>query len=288
VKRVETSQGEITGEFSLDNETSALARLKRELVEVLEQHKKAADKFRTDVSEKLAAMKARREESLMSTRHGEDFEEGVRRFVAEECQKVGDIHGDVSNMVGLIKNCKVGDVVIVLGPDSSASGVKIVVEAKESGGYTLAKALEELETARKNRGADVGLFVFSRRTAPADQDPMARYGKSIVAVWDSEDPQTDVFLTAGLSVARAICTQEAAARRGAEIDFEPIEKAIRAIEKLSDGLAEIKRAGETIQSGSRTILKRVEIMERELGRQVSALDTSVGDLKSAIPSSKTE
>jgi len=288
VKRVETSQDEITSEFSLDDEKSALARLKRELLEVLGQHKSAADEFRTDVLKKLAAMTARREEALRSTRHGEDFEEEVRRFVAAECQKVGDIPEDTSNTVGLIKNCKVGDVVIELGPESSASGVRIVVEAKESGGYTLAKALEELETARKNRRADVGLFVFSRRTAPADQNPMVRYGKSIVAVWDSEDPQTDVFLTAGLSVARAICTQEAAARRGAEIDFEPVEKAIRAIEKLSGGLAEIKTAGETIQSGSQKILDRVQIMKTELDRQVSALDIAVGDLKSAFPSSKTE
>ncbi|HUS45354.1 MAG TPA: hypothetical protein VM219_04895 [Phycisphaerae bacterium] len=288
VKRVETSQGKITSEFSLDDENSALARLKRELLEVLGQHKRAADEFHTDVSEKLAAMTARREEALRSTRHGEDFEEEVRRFVAAECQKVGDIPKDTSNTVGLIKNCKVGDVVIELGPESSAPGVKIAVEAKESGGYTLAKALEELETARKNRGADVGLFVFSRRTAPAEQNPMARYGKSIVAVWDFEDPRTDVCLTAGLSVARAICTQEDAARRGAEIDFEPAEKAIRAIEKLSGGLEEIKAAGTTIQSGSQKILIRVGIMERELHRQVSALDATVGDLKSALPSSETE
>ena len=288
VKRVETSQGEITGQFSLDDEKSALARLKRELLKVLEEHKTAADKFHTDVSAKLAAMTARREEALRSTRHGEDFETEVRCFVAAECQKMGDIPEDTSNTIGLIKNCKVGDVVIQIGPDSSASGAKIAVEAKESGGYTLAKALEELETAKKNRGADVGLFVFSRRTAPAGQNLMARYGKNIVAVWDAEDPQTDVFLTASLSVARAICTQEAVSRRGAKIDFEPIEKAIRAIEKLLNGLAEIKTAGDTIQSGSLKILLRVEIMERELNRQVSALDTAVGDLKSALPPSEKE
>jgi len=45
----------------------------------------------------------------------------------------------------------VGDIVVQLGPDQKASGARIVVEAKESGSYTLSKALEELETARKNR-----------------------------------------------------------------------------------------------------------------------------------------
>lgn len=288
VKRVETSQREITGEFSLDDEDSALARLRRELLDVLEKHKKAADEFHTDVSEKLAAMTARREEASRSTRHGEIFEEAVRHFVAVECKKVGDIPEDISNTVGLIKNCKVGDVVIALGPESLASGARIVVEAKESGGYTLAKALGEIETARKNRAADVGLFVFSKQTAPPNLAPMARYGTDIVAVWDSEDPQVDVFLTAALSVARAICTQEAAARRGAEIDFEPAERAIRAIEKLLGGLEEIKAAGETIQSGSQKILHRVGIMKSELERQVSALDIAMGDLKAALPPSKTE
>lgn len=279
VKRVETSQGEITDEFSLDKEDSALARLKRELTEVLSKHKEAADEFREVVTKKLTAMTTRREESLRSTRHGEDFQNAVKFFVSEECNKTGDIPDDCSRTTGIIKNSKVGDLVIELGPDCSASGTRVVIESKESSGYSLSKALGELEIARKNRSAQTGVFVFSKMIAPPELEPMRRYGNDIVAVWDADDISTDAYLSAALSVARAICTQEVAARSSVVIDFEPAEKAIRAVEKLSEGLNAIQKAGETIQSGSERILERVKIMEKELKRQVEILDGTIADLK---------
>lgn len=284
VKRVEAAQGDVAKEFSLDNEQSALARMRRELLDILKQHKREADEFRAAVSERLATIAARREEAMRSTRHGEDYEEQVKHFVASECQKAGDICEDTSNATGMIKNSKVGDLVVELGPECLASGARIVVEAKESASYTLSKALDELEVARKNRAASVGLFVFSSLSAPPELEPMKRYGADIVVVWDPEDPQTDVFLRAGLSVARAICVQEAVSRRQEEIDLEPTERAIRAIEKLSNGLAEINTWSETIRSNSNKIIDRVRVMSDELSRQVSVLDEQVQGLKSELAS----
>ncbi|MHC4598730.1 MAG: hypothetical protein ACYS47_06975 [Planctomycetota bacterium] len=283
VKRVESSQGEVAGEFSLDNEKSALARMKRELVEVLAEHKKAADDFRAEVSSKLADMTARREEARSSPRHGAIFENALRDVLTDESQKVGDVAQDTSNTTGLIKNCKVGDVVIRLGPDSAAPGACIVVEAKEKERYALQKALEEIERGRKNRGASVGLFVFSKTTAPEGLDPMKRYGSDIVVVWDPEKPETDVYLAAALTVARAICTQEATAGRGTSVDFEPAEKAILAVEKLSKGLDQIRTNSETIQSGVGKILDRVRIMDAELHRQVGVLKDALDRIRAALP-----
>jgi len=45
----------------------------------------------------------------------------------------------------------------------------------ESDSYDLADAREEIEQARKNRGATAGLFVFSATTAPEGIQPFARY-----------------------------------------------------------------------------------------------------------------
>ena len=36
-----------------------------------------------------------------------------------------------------------------------------------------------METARKNRQAEIGLFVFSSRLAPEGIDPLTRYGDDI-------------------------------------------------------------------------------------------------------------
>jgi hypothetical protein len=69
----------------------------------------------------------------------------------------------------------VGDVVVHFTEESAFSGCKLVIEAKHDRSYTVAKSLEELETARKNRGASVGLFVMSSSHAPMGYPSFARY-----------------------------------------------------------------------------------------------------------------
>lgn len=285
VRRVEQTQSQISSEFSLDEESSALARMRRELLEVLNSHKEASAKFREEVMSALKVMSARREEAKRSTTHGDVFEAEVFRFVQAECQKAGEIATHVGNTTGLIRNCKVGDCLIEMGPESAAAGARIVVEAKESSGYSLAQALEELETARKNRGASVGLFAFSKSSAPDGLEPLARYGNDVVAIWDAEDPRSDVFLAAGLSVARALSTRAVLQRETQQADFGAIDRAVRAIEKQTGALGEITRLTGTIKSNSEKILERARIMQDGLTQQIRTLDEKIEDLKSAFESS---
>ncbi len=282
VRRVEQTQRQISSEFSLDAESSALARMKRELLEVLAEHQKASTRFQQEVMAALSAMQARKDEARRSTAHGDEFEAAVYRFLQSECQRAGDIAAATGQTTGLIKNCKVGDAVIELGPESAARGARIVVEAKESAAYQLSRARQEMETARKNRGAGVGLFVFSARTAPEGLQPLARYGQDVFAVWDAEQPDSDVFLWAGLSVARALCTRAAAERESLAVDLEPMERAIRDIEKQAQGLEEITRLSGTIRSNSDKILDRARIMQKALGDRLRLLDEGLDDLKTVL------
>src|SRR5262249_26491820 len=149
---------------------------------------------------------------------------------------------------GLIKNCKVGDCVVELGPDSAAPGSKIVIEAKEECGITLAAARQEIEQARKNRGADWGLFVFSKKTAPAGLEPFQRYGNDFVVIWDAEDAASDVFLKAGLIAARALCFRAQRNTAAAVADFDAIERAVLEIEKRAGNLDEVGKSAGTIKS----------------------------------------
>jgi len=272
VGRVETSQNSIVSEFSLDIETSALSRFRRELGQLLKEHQTEAEEFRSEVLEKLASMVSRREEAMRSTRHGGEFEEEVKAFCCNESSARGDIAEDTSKTTGLIKNSKVGDLVIKLGPDNLAAGARITIEAKESQSYSLAKALEELETARKNRSASVGVFVFSATTTARGMERLARYGSDIVVVWDKDDPSTDPYLSAALMIARAISVQRSAARTDQQLDLEPLEKAVRNIEKLSNGLDEIEISAKTIYNSGHKIQNRVRLMRDELVRQVGILD----------------
>jgi hypothetical protein len=172
--------------------------------------------------------------------------------------------------------------VIELGSESAAPGAKVVVEAKEEAGYTLARAREEIETARKNRGAQWGLFVFSKKTAPQGLDSFQRYGNDFIVVWDSEDSTSDVFIKAGILSCRYLCVRGARQSAAQQVDFEAIDRAICEIEKRAGNLDEVRKSAETIQSSSTKILDRVRIDRDALEKQVEVLRQRVTDLKNTV------
>jgi len=272
---VENAQRTISNEFSLDNSESALARLRHDLVYVLSEQDKRNAEFQRDVTAALESIKAKREEAQRSTSHGIDFETRVTDFVLLDAERRGDIAELTGSKVGAIKNSKVGDAVVELGPDSSAEGVRFVVEAKESASYDLVKARKEIETARQNRMAAVGLFVFSKATAPTTYEPLFRIGQDVFVVWDSEDLGNDVILRSGISLAKALCVRQAKARNAEAAEFGTIDKAILAIEKEAGRLGEMRRWTETIKSNSGKILDEIRKMSDGLEKQVGVLRNAI-------------
>jgi hypothetical protein len=282
VKRVEIAEETITKEFSLDdddsalsrlstvikgakdaidanltldNDGSALSRLKRELVTILNTHEQKVQEFQSNVQAALEAMKAQRKESARSTQHGNDFEAAASEFVEKETQKSGDIASRTGTTTGLIKNCKVGDLVVELGADCIAAGEKIVVEAKEDSSYTLMKACAE------------GI------------DTLIRHGEDVLLVWDAERIESDVILRAGLSLAKALCVRQQKGRDDVEGNWEDIDAAILAVEKEVIRLAKMRTWTETIQSHSGNILEEIRKMTNSLERQIAVLRESVETLR---------
>ena len=279
---LEATQGAIHKNLTLDEDGSPLARLKKELLEL---HKSADEKnaeFREQVRVALAEMAAAKKEAERSTRHGEVFEEAVYEFIAREAQHAGDIAAPTGATTGLIRNCKKGDCVVELGPSCLAAGEKIVVEAKQHGSYTLTKALEELDEARKNRGAGIGLFVFSKRMAPSGLEGFKHYGNDIVCEWDPEDPSTDIWLRAALVTARALSVRQAGSSPSKEVDFEAIDRAVLEIEKRAQNLDTIRTSAKTIVSSGEKIIKRVDTDEKALEKQLVVLRENLDDVRQAL------
>ena len=279
---VEEAQRQISSEFDLNEDGSALARMQKKLLEEIEKQNKANTDFQKEVTTALAEMKARKQESERGTRHGLDFEDAVFDFISERSQEAADIAEHTGKTTGLIKNNKKGDVVIELGPDAASAGARIVVEAKEDASYNLKNALEELEAARKNRGAGIGLFVFSKRTAPDELEVFNRYGNDVVIIWDAEDTGSDVFFDAGLSVARALCARPKSHSEEVGADFEGLERAILEIKKQADGLDEINTSSETIRNSNNKIINRIRIMKDGLTKQISILNEKAYGLKEVM------
>lgn len=269
----------IDSNLTLDGEGSALARLRRELVSILEKNTETNSAFQEEIKVTLGRMIARREESERSTRHGLAFEDAVCQYLEYHAQQTGDVIWRTGQTTGLIKNCKKGDCVIELGPDSAAPCAKVVVEAKEFAEYSLPKARVEIETARKNRDAQIGLFIFSKRTAPTGIDEVIRLGDDVFVIWDPEDGSTNLHLKVGLTLARALCIRAEQIGQAHDQDFEAISKAVLEIEKQSQFLGEVTTSAESIRKGADSVLERVRKTRNSLERQVEILQERIGDLK---------
>ena len=276
---LDSTKETINSNLTLDDDQSSLARLKSEILKVLETHSEANQKFREEVKLTLSEMVTRREEAARSTTHGVEFEDAVFEFVQSEAQKTGDIATHTGNTTGLIKNCKVGDCVIELGPENAAAGAKIVAEAKQKKAYNLAQALEEIETARKNRDAGIGLFIFSHKTAPEGLDPLSRYRNDVIVIWDVENRESDLYLKTGLTLARYLCVRAGGHSEARAADFQALDSAVLEIEKRAENLGKIQTAAETIGKQSEKILSTVETSRKSIRRQVEILREKLGDLK---------
>src|SRR5262249_27335668 len=180
--------------------------------------------------------------------HGLIFEDVVCEFLSHEAQKLGDIAVRTGDTTGLIKGCKIGDCVIELSPESAAPGARIVLEAKEKAQFSLSKAREEIERARDNRGAQIGLFAYSTRTAPSEFQaaPLQRYGSDVFIAWDPEDPATDLVLRTACTLARALCIRAVKHSAEQSADFQAVDAAILEVERQTAFLGEIENSAEDI------------------------------------------
>jgi hypothetical protein len=268
---INEAKGSIDSNLTLDNEASALYRLKRELVDILGIHEQKVQGFQTNVLTALESMTAQRKESARSTQHGNDFEATACEVIEKEVQKAGDVAARTGATTGLIKNCKVGDLVVELGADSVAAGERFVVEAKEDAGYSVVKALAELDTARKNRGASVGLFLFSAQTAPQGMDMLTRNGDDVLVVWDAQGIESDIVLRAGLSLAKALCVRKQRESDRNDSNWEEVDAAVLAVEKEVNRIGQMRTWTETIESNSNKILDELRKMTNSLERQIAVL-----------------
>jgi hypothetical protein len=280
-RMLQDTRQQIDKNLTLDDDTSALSRLKRELMTTIEGLVKSNTEFQTDVRTTLASMQARREEAAKSTQHGHTFEDQLGLVLAAESQRFNDPHEATGTTTGAIKNCKMGDFVTELGPDSAAPGARIVWEAKDDKSYDLKRALAEMDEARKNRQAQVGVFVFARTSAPDGLQPFARYGNDLVITWDPDDVASDLFIKAALSVARALVIRESHESVEAEQAVTAIEFATRAIEKQLDHLEHIKTWAETVRSNGDKIADRAGRMRGDLEKEIESLDQHVQALKTS-------
>jgi hypothetical protein len=279
-KMLSATSDQIGKNLTLDDDASPLSRLKRELLGTIEQLTRSNVEFQAQVREALAKLDTRKREEARTTRHGVEFEERLGALLAEEAQRLGDLYESTGETTGVIKQCKKGDHVIELGADSAASNARIVWEAKEKHAYSLRAALEEIHEARHNRRAQVGVFVFSRKTAPEGLESLQRHGSDVVVVWDAEEAASDMVVRAAYSLARALAVRERRTDRESQAAITEIERAARSIERQIGHLDEVRKWAETVRGHGEKIVDRSSRMAEELRRDVERLDAQLASMKS--------
>ena len=271
VSRVETAQSSLTSELSLDNEDSALYRLQKMLHANHETLLKQQMELAGRLDRAIEGLSARRSEAAKSTRHGLEFESTLGDHLRELVRAGADILEDTGSTPGLKPNCKVGDYVLIIGPEKLAAGARIVIEAKESSSYDLNKTLEEADIARINRRADVCVFVHSTKTAPRSIPNFQRYGRDIVVKWDADDDALDIWLQAALMVATALSVRAKSHNEQDVASFEKIDKAVERIRKHLEGFEEINSSANTTKSAAEKILNRTRLMQEGLSSHLQSI-----------------
>lgn len=264
--------------LSLDDKASPLSLLREELMGAVAAFAESNTRFQGDVRATLDGFRVRREEAARSSAHGHTFEYAAGEVLTREVQRTGDVCERLSGTPGR-EGRKVGDYVITLGPESAAPGVRIVCECKAEKGYTEAQALAELAIARKNRDAQVGVFIVARESAMEGFEGLRRVGMDLLVVWDAEVPSTDLYIKAALSIARALVLQQHGETGRSARDAREIEQSVRGIERLIvavDGIAHdaqlVVKRGTKMGKAAAGIRERLEDELERLKGVVEGMD----------------
>ncbi len=220
----------------------------------------------------MQAITTRKETQRRTTQGGATFEDALGNLLGDIASGAGDMYESTGANAGNISMCKVGDFVITLGKSCSAAAERLVVEAKRNQKYNLEKALEECKTARKNRGAQVALFVWDKEHGEAKhQPPLARYDKDIVVLWTEDDPNTEIYVRAAYWLARNMIMPQPANEQAARVKEKLVADAFEQIEKLINMLEDIKKSGEKVVKEGEKIKYWAYNVQTQLEAQVNTL-----------------
>ncbi len=280
------TQEQIRKDLSMDADGSALSNLHGKLKKQIEEMVERQAKFQTEVGNVLSELRGAKKERAVSPSGGFDFESMVGDALRERVHS-DEVFESVGETTGLVPRSKVGDHVQTLGAESAAPGAKIVYECKRADNYTRAKALAELDEARKNRGAEVGVFVLAAsslhdnaRMQAEFPRSLTRQGNDIIVVWDPESDSSDVSLDAAVTLARALVVRERGeSGPAAEVDWDAVDRAVHGVQRQIEYIDDMAGWCGNIKRDSEKVADRLEKMKKDLSRELERLTEQIAGLR---------
>lgn len=292
VRETQSAREEVTHAVNPDAPGSPMAILKASLTKLLQDqamaqgeqakanHARQAE-FEKEVREALARIETKRTLELKTPRGGFDFEDAVISFVRAATKGAPCIFEATATTSG-VGRCKKGDAVLRFTAESQFAGAGVVFEAKRDASYTVQKALDELDGARKNRNAVAGVFVMAKSHANAMFPVLARYGSNVLVIWDDQDPASDAYLHAAVILGMGLVTRSKTTGEPGDIaalrDVESrIEAEVTRLEKMEKYTENIRKNGDGLTEEIRKAQKALDGLLRKAQSTLRALNVELRD-----------
>jgi hypothetical protein len=282
LRETQQARESVLAAINPDAPDSPMAAIRTSIEGMLARQSARQEKLAIEMREAVARIETRRADDAKSPRGGLTFEDAVAEFVAEAVADGPYIAETTGAATGSVARCKKGDVVVRFTGDSAFAGAAVVFEAKRDSSYTIRRALEELDAARKNREACAGVFVMAASHAPAGFPRFARHGNNVLVQWDEADPAAMVNLRAALYVGMALVSQPRTASdpEGASAVNDLVlrlETEITRIEKMEKLAESARRSNDGMLDELRKARRATEVMVRDATSALRALHVEVTD-----------
>ncbi len=251
---------DLLAEFDLNEEDSAISRLKGMFVACLAELKRAQ-----------GVKDGRQQEAERGHVKGFVFQDAVYERLAGWGRELEDLTDSVGGIKG--QNGKDGDHLITLGETSGAPGLKIVVETKDQS-KRLRDAREELQRAKKNRGAVSGIYAFSKGCEPPEVGDFLRVGDDFFCTVDKEALAAGaplLFVEAAYRIARVLAVAAARKEGADKLDVEAIEQHIDALTEWVKRMGEVATKASTIKKNGEFIETTVKDMQADMQVRLKAI-----------------
>jgi hypothetical protein len=220
-----------------------------------------------------AASRARGEERAKSAAKGGDFEDLLEAMLGDLARGGGDVVDRTSGDTGSVLKSKKGDFVVTLNPATTrGADVRVVVEAKDRAVSGPAMR-DELREAKTNRGACIGLVVFTPAHAPAGIAPFDVRSGDVYCVVDpaAPDPAT---LEAAVRLARLLALASLA-ERDVEVDAAAIGAALTGIREQLDQIRTLKSQLTSIGNATKAVWNGLDTLRAGVLERLAAADAGL-------------
>lgn len=282
---------DLTLDVADDGTKSPLSKMQDSLLGKIAEIAEQQVEFQKAVSEQLGIKQVQ----ARTTEGGFSFEHLAAEALKQRVISLGDEFQSVGELPGVLKRLT-GDHVQTLGAESAVPGANIVYECKRDKSYRVKKAREELAEARKNRDSGIGVFIMSAQTLRDNEGlrseypaALVRYENDIIAVWDCDNPTSDVVLDAAISLARALVVRSAHVEHADEAEeLQELNEAIADIEKQFERFDKMSKWCDSIMDTAKEVSGKAYDIQEELRRVLKRLRSDVKSLNEGLLSLRDE